>query len=89
MARGEGNIGVGDQEVQTTMYKINKLHGYIVQYREYNQYFIITKWSIACKNYNYVVYLKLFCCCCLIYLFIYLFIYLCCVGSSLLRVGFL
>ena len=30
-----------DKEVQTTMYKINKLQGYIVQHME--QYFIITK----------------------------------------------
>ena len=29
------------KEVQTTMYKINKLQGYIVQHREYSQYFII------------------------------------------------
>ena len=28
--------------MKTTMYKINKLQGYIVQYREYSQYFIIT-----------------------------------------------
>ena len=27
-------------EVQATMYKINKLHGYIGQHREYSQYFI-------------------------------------------------
>ena len=27
---GTGNIGVGDLEVQTTMYKINKLQGYII-----------------------------------------------------------
>ena len=32
---------IGDEEVQTTMYKINKLQGYIVQHREYSQYFII------------------------------------------------
>ena len=31
-----------DYEAQTTMYKINKLQGYIVQHREYTQYFIIT-----------------------------------------------
>ena len=37
--RGRGNIGVGDKEVQTTMYKMNKLQGYIVQHREYSQYF--------------------------------------------------
>ena len=30
--RETGKIGVGDQEVQATMYKINKMHGYIVQY---------------------------------------------------------
>ena len=29
-------------EVQTTLYKINKLQGYIIQHREYSQYFIIT-----------------------------------------------
>ena len=40
--RGKGQDGVGDQEVQTTMYKINKLQGYILQHREYSQYFIIT-----------------------------------------------
>ena len=41
---GEGRSKGQDRsyEVQTTMYKINKLHGYIVQYREYSPYFIIT-----------------------------------------------
>ena len=39
---GRGKIWVGDYEVQTTMYKINKLQGYIVQPREYSQNFIIT-----------------------------------------------
>ena len=29
------------KEVQTTMYKINKLQGYLVQHREYSQYLII------------------------------------------------
>ena len=29
---GEGHDGVGDQEVQTTMYKLNKPHKYIVQH---------------------------------------------------------
>ena len=38
---GRGKIGVGDEEVQTTMYKTNKLQGYIVQHKEYSQYFII------------------------------------------------
>ena len=32
--RGRGKIGVGDEEVQTTMYKIDKQQGYIVQHRE-------------------------------------------------------
>ena len=39
---GRGRTGVGNSEVQTTMYKINKLQGYIVQHRKYIQYFIIT-----------------------------------------------
>ena len=42
---GRSKIGVGDKEVQNSMYsmyKINKLQGYIVQHREYSQYFIIT-----------------------------------------------
>ena len=39
---GRGKIGEEDQEVQTTMYKINKLQGYTVQHRKHSQYFIIT-----------------------------------------------
>ena len=39
---GRNTIGVGDSEVQTTVYKINKLQGYIVQHSDYSQYFIIT-----------------------------------------------
>ena len=39
---GRDKIGVGDYEVQTTMYKVSKLQGYIAQHREYSQYFIIT-----------------------------------------------
>ena len=35
-------IGVIDYKVQTTMYKINKLQGYIIQHREYSQYFRAT-----------------------------------------------
>ena len=31
---------VRDQEVQTTMHKIYKLQGYIVQNRRYSQYFM-------------------------------------------------
>ena len=37
-----GKIGVPDSDVQTTMYKKHKLQGYIVQHREFSQYFIIT-----------------------------------------------
>ena len=36
--RERGKIGVGDEEVQTTMYKINKIQGYIIQHRKYSQY---------------------------------------------------
>ena len=36
----KGNIGVGDSEVQATMYKRNMLQGYIEQHREHSQYFI-------------------------------------------------
>ena len=39
---GRGNTEVGDEEVQTTRYKINKIQGYSVQHREYTQYFTIT-----------------------------------------------
>ena len=35
-------IGVGDEEIWATMYKIDKIQGYIVQHMEYSQYFIIT-----------------------------------------------
>ena len=35
-------IGLIDYKVQTTMYKINKLQGYITQHREYSQYFRAT-----------------------------------------------
>ena len=41
-AGGRDKIAVEDEEAQTTLYKINRLQGYIVQYREYSQYFIIT-----------------------------------------------
>ena len=36
-----GKISEGDEEVQTTMYKINKLQEYIVQNGEYSQYKVI------------------------------------------------
>ena len=32
------------------MYKISYKEGYIVQRREYSQYFIVTKWSLTFKN---------------------------------------
>ena len=37
---GRGKIGAGDQKVQATMYKINKLHGYTVRHREHDLYFV-------------------------------------------------
>ena len=40
-AEGGGEMSVGDEKVQTIMYKINKLQGYIVQHRKCSQYFII------------------------------------------------
>ena len=40
--RERGNIGVRDKGVQNTMYKINKIQGYIAQHRQYSQYVIIT-----------------------------------------------
>ena len=39
---GEWKVGVGDYEIQSTLYKINKHQGYIAQYRKYDQYFITT-----------------------------------------------
>ena len=53
---GRDKIGVGDQEVQTSVYKINKLQGYIVQHRKYSQYFTITL--------NAVYYTKILSLCC-------------------------
>ena len=41
-AKERGKTQVEDNKVQTTKYKINKLQGYIVQYREYSQYFAVT-----------------------------------------------
>ena len=37
-----GKIGVGDWEIQITMYKINKIQIYVIQHREYSQHSIIT-----------------------------------------------
>ena len=34
--KGQGKNGERDKEAQTTMYKINKLQGYIVQHRKYS-----------------------------------------------------
>ena len=44
MGRGKGGGARRGKGLRGTaiMYKINKLQGYIVQYREYSQYFIIT-----------------------------------------------
>ena len=39
---GEGKDKGNELTVQTTMYKIKKVQGYIVQHREYSQHFIIT-----------------------------------------------
>ena len=48
---GWGKMGVGDQEIQTTTYKINKLQEYIVQNREIWPLFCNNfKWSIIYKN---------------------------------------
>ena len=48
--RGRSKARVGDKEIQITMHKISKLQGYIVQHREYNQYFIITLNGIPITN---------------------------------------
>ena len=40
--RRRGKIGLGDEEMQTIMSEVNKLQGYIIQHREYSQYFVIT-----------------------------------------------
>ena len=39
--RWRDTIGVGDKEVQTIMYRINKLQAHTVQHREYSQQFTI------------------------------------------------
>ena len=39
---GRGKRWVGDSEIQTAMYKINELQGYIVQHGEYSQHIRIT-----------------------------------------------
>ena len=39
---GEGTDKDGDQEVQTTMHKIYKQQGCIIQHKEYSQYFTVT-----------------------------------------------
>ena len=52
-------MGVGGY-VQTTKHKINKLQGYVVQHREYSQYFTIAIHGIqSLKIVNhYAVHLK-------------------------------
>ena len=48
---GRVKIGVQDQEIQTTMYKIDKQQAYIVQHREIQPLFCHNfKWSITYKN---------------------------------------
>ena len=42
VARGRVRAGMEDLEVQTNMYKIDKLQGYIAKQRGYSQYFITT-----------------------------------------------
>ena len=36
--------------MQAIMYKISYKKGYVVQHREYSQYFLVTKWSLTFKN---------------------------------------
>ena len=45
-----GKMAVADLKAQTTVYKINKLQGYIVQHREQNGYFVITLQTIKILN---------------------------------------
>ena len=58
---GRGKIGVGDEEIQTTMDTTDKQQGYIKQHRELQPLFYNNfKWSISSKNIDhYVVHLKL------------------------------
>ena len=44
--RGRAKIGVWDQEIQTTMYKISKKQGCIIQHREYSQYFMVILYGV-------------------------------------------
>lgn len=52
MERGkrEDKIGVEDKEEQTTMYKLNKLQGYIIQHRKYGIFYNNYKRSITFKK---------------------------------------
>ena len=38
---GRARVAEGTKRLKTTRYNINKLQGYIVQHREYSQYFLI------------------------------------------------
>ena len=40
--RGRDKIGLGIKKHKIFMYEINELQGFIVQHREYSQYFITT-----------------------------------------------
>ena len=55
-----GKIGVGNQEVPVTIYKINKLQTHMVPYREYRQCFITIN-GVQPRKFlsHYVIYLKL------------------------------
>ena len=43
---------VEDYGIQTTMCKINKLQGYIIQHKEYSQSFITTNGVKICTNFE-------------------------------------
>ena len=55
-AEGGGEMSVGDEKVQTIMYKINKLQGYTVQHKEYSQLTISGVYLLNIMN-PYIVYL--------------------------------
>ena len=47
---GRGKIGVGEEQEQTTMYKIGKVQEYIVQQGIQPIFYNNYKWSITFKN---------------------------------------
>ena len=48
--KGEGKYRGRVLRVQTILYKINELQGYIVKHREYSQYFIMTINGVYCES---------------------------------------